>query len=166
MKRILTDVILFILSMIFFVCVYISVFNISFAIIAILLIFFAIYSLCMNFAWKSMKKLKKYEQKLIHFRLMPKDEFKVLLFSLTTLSPMYFCVFLVSLIPIYTYEVWFITIFPCVLLNCIPAISVLDEYYGLTHKKLPFLINYFVLTIVFCLMGVIISSKALNKFIV
>jgi len=166
MKRILTNAILFILSIIFFLCIYSSVFKISFAIICILLIFFATYGLCMNVAWKSMEKLKKYEQKLIHFRLTSKDDIKVLLFSLTTLSPMYFCVVLVSLIPIYTYEVWFITVFPCVLLNCLPATSVLDEYYGLTHKKLPFLISFFVLTIVFCLMGGIISSIVLKKFIV
>lgn len=120
----------------------------------------------MSFSWKSMEKLKKYKQKLIHFGLTSKDDIKVLLFSLTTLSPMFFCVVLVSSIPIYTYEVWLITVFPCVLLNCFPAISVLDEYYGLTHKKLPFLISFLALTIVFCLVGGIISSITLKKFIV
>ena len=166
MKRILSNVILFILTIIFFLCIYISVFKFSIALICVLLLFFALYGLCMNLGWKSMEKLKKYEQKLIHFRSTPKDDIKILLFSLTTLSPMYFCVVLASLIPIFTYEVRFITVFPCVLLNCLPAASVLDEYYVLTHKKLPFLVCFLVFTIVFCFMGETISSIVLKKFIV
>ena len=81
-----------------------------------LALFFA-YGMCMGESWKSMEKLKEYEQKLIHFGLDHKDYNRILYFSLTTLLPTYFCVFLVSLVPLYTYEVWFITVFPCILLK-------------------------------------------------
>lgn len=165
MKRIISSIILFILSITFLACIYVSVFNVSVTAICILVLFFAIYGFCMDSSWKSMKKLKEYENKLIHFELTSKDDARILLFSLKTLFPTYFCVFLVSLIPLYRYEVWFITVFPCIFINCLPAISVLDEYYGLTHKKLPFITLFFIIIAIFSLVGIIISSFVLQKMI-
>ncbi len=104
-----------------------------------------------------MEQLKKYEQKAIHFGLDKEDNKKILFFSLTTLSPLMLCVFLVSLIPLYTYEVWLITVFPCVIINCIPAIAVLDEYRSMTRKRLPFVVCYNFLMIIFCLGGILVS---------
>lgn len=164
MKHIIGNIARFILSITLFTCIYLDVFKGSVITVCILLIFFALYGLCMGWGWKSIGKLKEYENKLIHFELTRKDAVIILLFALTTLSPIYFCVFIVSLIPLYTYEVWLITVFPCVVLNCLPASSVLEEYYGLTHKKAPFLMSFLILTIIFCLMGVITSSLVLQKF--
>lgn len=163
MKRSISNIILFILSITFCSCIYIGSFKVSIDALCILFIIFALYGFCMGLGWKSIEKLRKYEQKSIHFCLTKKDDVKILLFSLTSLSPTYFCVILLSLVPLYTYEVWFITVFPCIFLNCLPAISVLEEYYELTYKKSPFLVLFFMITVAFCLMGVIASSLIMKK---
>lgn len=163
MKRTVSNIILFILSITLLACIYVSVFKISVTAICVLLLFFAIYGFCMDSSRKGMEKLKEYENKLIQFRLTPKDDVRILLSALKTLFPSYFCVFIVSLIPLYTYEVWLITVFPCILINCLPASSVLDEYYVLTHKKLPFITLFLILVVISSLMGIIISSFVLKK---
>ena len=145
------------MSITLFSCVYIGMFKISVIAVCVLLFFFCAYGACMGVSWKGMKELKKYEQKLIHFGLDNKDSAKILRFSLITLLPTYFCVFLVSLVPLYTYEIWFISVFPCILLNSLPASSVLEEYCRLTRKKLPFLSFFVLLVIVCCSFGIIIS---------
>lgn len=166
MKRLISNIILFMLSLTVFACIYVGVFKVSVTAIWILLVIFALYGLCMGLGWKSMEKLKKYEKKTIHFRLTKKDNVKTLLLSLAALSPTYFCVTLVSLIPLYTYEVWFVTVLPCIFLNCLPANSVLGEYHELTNKKLPFLASFLILTAVFCLIGIMTSSLVLKRWIV
>ncbi len=163
MKRVVINILLFAVSITFLCLVYIGLFKISVAAICVLLAFFALYALCMGLSWKSMKELKKYEQKLIHFGLNKRDFSKILWFSMSTLLPSFFCVALVSFVPLFTYEVWFITVFPCILLNCLPASSVLEEYYGLTRKKLPFLALFITFTIVFCVVGVIATSIILKQ---
>ena len=157
MKRTISNIILFALSITLFSCVYIGMFKISVIAVCALLFFFFAYGACMGVAWKSAKELKKFEQKLIHFGLDNKDSAKILRFSLITLLPTYFCIFLVSLVPLYTYEIWFISVFPCILLNSLPASSVLEEYCGLTRKKLPFLLFFVLLVIVCCGSGILVS---------
>ena len=158
MIRIILNVILFLISITFFSYVYIYIFKVPLHVILIILLIFVVYGFIMGWGEKSIRELKKYEQKLIHFGLNKKDESKILLFSLTALSPTYLCVILVSSIPLYTYEVWFITAFPCIILNCIPASSVLDEYHGLVRKKFPFLIMLCSAILLCCLIGVIVAS--------
>ncbi len=157
MKRIISNIILFVLSITILSCVYIGMFKISVTAVCILLCFFGAYGACMGVSWKSMGEIKKYEQKLIHFGLDDKDSVKTLLFSLITLLPTYFCVFLVSLVPIYTYEIWFLTSFPCIVLNFLPASTVLEEYRSLTRKKLPFLASFTLLVITCSGLGITIS---------
>ena len=163
MKHMIRNVILSILSITLFAFIYICVFKISVIAICILLLFLALYGFLMGWSWKSTEELKKYEQKQIHFELEQKDTQKILFFSLMTLSPSYLCVFLFSLIPLYTYEVWFLTVFPCIFVNCLPAIGVLDEYYVLTQKKLPFLAWFLCLSASSCLVGVITSFVILKS---
>lgn len=158
MKRLIGHILLFLLSVTVFSCIYVGLFKISITIVLILLAVFALYGFCMGLSYKSMEQIKKYERKAVHFGLTRKDHSKILLFSLTTLSPTYFCVVLVSLVPLFTYEVWLITVLPCIFLNCLPATSVLEEYSGLTHQKLPFVSSFLLLTIAFCLLGVIGSA--------
>ena len=157
MKHIIGNLLLFLFSAAFFCCIYIGVFKMSAATLGILFVIFALYAFCMGFGWKSMEKIKKLEKKAIHFGLTHKDDSRILLYSLTALAPTYFCVILVSLVPLFTYEIWFITVFPCILLNCLPASSILEEYYTLTHKKLPFFTLFLLITIVCCLMGRVVS---------
>ena len=158
MKRMIGNILLFLLSITLFICIYVGLFRMSLSVVGILLVIFALYGSCMGAGWKSMEELKKYERKAVHFGLTRQDESKILLFSLTTLCPSYFCMILVSLVPLYTHEIWFITVFPCILLNCLPASSILEEYHGLTHSKLPFVAYFMLLTIVCCLLGVLLSN--------
>lgn len=158
MKRMIGNILLFLLSITLFICIYVGLFRMSLSVVGILLVIFALYGSCMGAGWKSMEELKKYERKAVHFGLTRQDESKILLFSLTTLCPSYFCMILVSLVPLYTHEIWFITVFPCILLNCLPASSILEEYHGLTHSKLPFVAYFMLLTIACCLLGVLLSN--------
>ena len=158
MKRLIGHILLFLLSVTVFSCIYVGLFKISITIVLILLAVFALYGFCMGLGYKSMEQIKKYERKATHSGLTRKDDARILLFSLTTLSPTYFCVVLVSLVPLYTYEVWLITILPCILLNCLPATSVLEEYSGLTHQKFPFVSSFLLLTMACCLLGIIGSA--------
>jgi hypothetical protein len=162
MKRIIGQIALFVLSFTLFACIYIGVFKISLIAFLILLAVLALYSVCMGIGEKSMQELKKYEQKLIHFGLNEKDHPKILLFSLFTLFPAFFCVVLVTLVPLYTYEVWLITVFPCILLNCLPMSSVLEEYHGLTRRKIPFLVCSILITALLCFIGIIVSHLLLK----
>lgn len=158
MKRMIGNILLFILSVTLFSCIYAGLFKISVTVLCILLVIFVLYGVCMGLGMKGMNELRKYERKAVHFGLTGKDYPKILLFSLTALCPTYFCVLLVSLVPLYTHEVWFITVFPCILLNCLPASSVLDEYHGLTHSKLPFVGSFLLLTVTCSFLGVLVSS--------
>ena len=99
MKRLIGHILLFLLSVTVFSCIYVGLFKISITIVLILLAVFALYGFCMGLGYKSMEQIKKYERKAVHFGLTRKDHSKILLFSLTTLSPTYFCVVLVSLVP-------------------------------------------------------------------
>lgn len=162
MKRVISNIILFVLSITFFCLIYICVFEISIVAIGVAFVFLILYVFFFDAGQKSMAKLKKYAQKSIHFRLTNKDRHNILCLSLTTLCPIWFCIFLVSLIPFYTYEVWFITVFPAIVLNCLPASCILDEYYELTRKKLPFLIAFVLVTLICCLLGIAASHCFLN----
>jgi len=112
---------------------------------------------------ESMKQLKKYETIQTHTDLTKNRRFLILFLSLTTLSPTYFCVLLVSVIPLFTYEVWFVTVFPCLILISLPMISVLEEYHTLTKKKLPLIISFAVIIIFLTLVGVTSSHLILNS---
>ena len=158
MKRIIGYLLLFAGSIAVFYLIYIRIFKISIAFIIGFSLFSIVYTAVLGCGWKSMEQLKKYEQKAIHFGLEKKDDQRILFFSLTTLSPLMLCIFLVSLVPLYTYEVWFLAVFPCVIINCLPAISVLDKYHCLTRKKLPFVLCYLFLIVICCLLGVLVSN--------
>lgn len=156
-KSLLRDIILFTLIVVLVSCIYIGVFKISIFAICILFIFFSIYLLCTCMALKSADELKKYEKKLIHIGLVKQDYLKILYYSLATLSPTYLCLFLVSLFPIYRYEVWLIFVFPCIVVSWIPASSILDEYNILTRKKIPFVLCFVACIVTFCVLGVVIG---------
>ena len=165
MKRIIVNGVLFGLLITFLCVLYVRLFQVSLSALGILLAVLAIYGFCMEIGWKSAHELKKYEQKAIHFGLCDEDDPKILLHALLSLSSTYFCVLLALLIPLYTYEIWLITVLPCIILNCLPASSVLDEYYCLTHKKFPFIASFSALVVVFCCGGALANFLVLNRFI-
>ena len=158
-KRMIGNIILFFLSIAFPCFAYIRVFKISAATVCVLFLFFVLYGCFLSFGGRSMERLKKYEQKQIHLGLSKEDHLRILFFSLTALSPIWLCIFLVSLVPLFTYEVWLITTFPCILLNCLPANRVMEEYHGLTQKKLPFFGLFLLLSIIFCLFGIFVARS-------
>ena len=162
MKRLIGQIILFVLSITFFSCIYIGVFKMSVTAVCILLAILALYAVCMGIGERGMRELQKYEQKLIHFGLDERDDRKILLSSLLTLFPAWFCVILVSAVPLYAYTVWLITVFPCILLNCLPISGVLEEYYGLTRRKAPFWVCCVLITAVLCLVGAVGSHLLLK----
>ena len=162
MKRIIVSTIAFLFSIAFFCGLYIGVLKASPKALSILWIIFILYGLCMGIVWKSMDEIRNYEQRAVHFGLTEKDYPKILLFSLASLSSTYLCVTLVSLIPLTSYHVWFITVFPCIFFNCLPATTVLGEYHGLTHKRLPFIMWFVFLVTACCFFGILISHLFLR----
>jgi hypothetical protein len=82
-----------------------------------------------------MTEMKKYEAIQNARGILPEDHPKILLCALTIPLPLHFCTLLASLIPITTWEVWFITIFPCIFLTFQPIRAVADVYDLYTRKK-------------------------------
>ena len=145
-----------------FYFIYVQLFKISVAFIIGFSIFLTVYAFLLGVCWKSMDQIKKYEQKAVHFGLNREDDRKILFYSLTTLAPILLCDVLVSLIPLYTYEVWFLTAFPWIVITCVPAMSILGEYRALTHKRLSFLSLFTLLTLTCCLLGATVSHFLLQ----
>jgi len=142
---------------------YVKILKASMLSVIIILTVIFLYAVCMGVCEESMKQLKKYEIIQTHTDLTKNQRFLILFLSLTTLSPTYFCVLLVSVIPLFTYEVWFLTVFPCLIFISLPMISVLEEYHTLTKKKLPLIISFAVIIIFLTLVGVTSSHLILNS---
>ena len=166
MKRIITYILLFLLVIGLLYILYIDFLKISLSTILILLAILLLYGFCMAFGEKGIREIKKQEQKQIHFGLTPKDRSQTLRFALLSLFPTYFLCFLVSLLPVHTHGIWFLTAFPCICLNCVPASSVFEDYHALTHKKLPFFLGFFSAIAVCFLGGILISLFVLEKYII
>jgi len=141
---------------------YIKMFKASVTIVAVILIIIFLYAVCMGVCEESMKQLKKYEMIKMHREFLKKDYHKVLFFSLTTLSPTFFCVLLMASIPLFVYEVWFLTCFPCLVITTLPMNSVLEEYCVLTQKKLPFIVLFAAVIILLMSVGIAVSSSLLD----
>ncbi len=75
-----------------------------------------LYSQCMVLSEKGMDKILElnFEKSRIHK------------YAFLIGTPIYLCIFIAALLPIYTYEVGFVTVFPVVILNCIPLSSIAD----------------------------------------
>ncbi len=82
-----------------------------------------------------MTEMKKYEQIQNARGILPEDHPRLLLCAMMIPLPLHFCILLASLIPITTWEVWFITIFPCIFITLQPIRAVCDEYHFYTRKK-------------------------------
>jgi len=165
MKRFMGNLVLSTFAVALFVLVFVKVLKISLGSICFFAIILTVYGICLGSSRKSIKDLKKYEKEIIELGILPRNDKKVLLLSLVTLSPVLFYVFVVSLIPLQSSGLWFITVFPSVVCVCLCASAVVDEYQYLTNKKLPFVLWFIVLLVAVCLFGMFISALVLSKFI-
>ena len=91
------------------------------------------------------------KKKLICFEKQNNVTFKRLFFfSILVLCPIYLFWFLISIIPIFSYEIWFVTGFPIILISGIP-LYVLSEYWKSTLKILFWWLQLFVYSCCFVL---------------
>ncbi len=118
--------------------VYRSLFNIPIVFILVVAATLILYGCAMGFSQFGMRKLIKYEKMYVYTNIPKKEYPKIMLCCVLAFLPIYFCIMLASLIPIFTYEVWFITIFPCLFISFIPAKEVYEAQYPLTHYKTSF----------------------------
>ena len=96
-------------------------------------------------------KMQNYEQ-IYHARgFLEEDHPKLLLYAMLIPLPLHFCTLLASLIPITTWEVWFVTVFPCIFLTFQPIRAVGDVYDLYTRRKRIFwmlqLLTVFTITV-------------------
>ncbi len=60
------------------------------------------------------------------------------LYALLTCLPLYFCELVVGMIPLFSYEVWFMTNLPVLILMAMPLSSVAEVWGDLKYKKAHF----------------------------
>ena len=158
MKRIIGYFLLFTVAISAFYFICIRAFKISLALIISFLLLWAIYAALFVLGWNSMARLQSYEHKAVRVSLNKKDKQKILFLSMATLSPLILCILLISIIPLFTYEVWLVTTFPYIVLTSISAMSVLETYRSLTRKRAPFILCFSSIILVCCLLGTWISG--------
>lgn len=94
-----------------------------------------LYALASGISTWGMSEIKKYEQIQNARGILPEDHPKILFRALIIPLPLHFCTLLASLIPITTWEVWFITIFPCIFMTFQPIRAVADVCKLYTGRK-------------------------------
>lgn len=92
----------------------------NYSYIVIFVLFLAAYSLCMGLSEYGTGKMTE----LAQFKIVKPS--RVIIILLSILSPFYLFWILAALIPIKSYEVWFITGFPAFFLTMIPLASIID----------------------------------------
>lgn len=163
--RMLVNAGLFALSLIVIGSIYVDLFEVSAGVLAVFFVILILYGFCVAIGGKGMTALESYERKAVHFGLTQKDNPKILASAVAALTPTYFYVLLVSLVPINGYEAWLFVVFPCIVANCLPAVSIMGEYRSLTHKRFPFAVSFLSLSITACLIGTAISTLTFNYYI-
>ena len=163
--RMLVNAGLFALSLIVIISIYVNLFEVSAGVLAVFFVILILYGFCVAIGGKGMTALDSYERKAVHFGLTQKDNPKILASAVAALTPTYFYVLLVSLVPISGYESWLFVVFPCIVANCLPAVSIMGEYRSLTHKRFPFAVSFLTLSITACLIGTVISTLTFNYYI-
>ena len=163
--RMLVNAGLFVLSLIVIGSIYVNLFEVSAGVLAVFFVILILYGFCVAIGRKGMTALDSYERKAVHFGLTQKDNPKILASAVAALTPTYFYVLLVSLVPINGYEAWLFVVFPCIVANCLPAVSIMGEYRSLTHKRFPFAVSFLTLSITACLIGTAISTLTFNYYI-
>lgn len=65
--------------------------------------------------------------------------------SIGAMLPMYLCYSIVSFLPIFQYEVWFITVLPVIIILCVPLVAMAEE---LKRTHIPMIIYWLVHVII------------------
>ena len=128
-------------------------------IIIILIIFIAAYGVLFGISQRSSLKLA---------RIIDSDNRtmrQLILFSIGSMLPMYFCYAIASFIPMFQYEVWFITVFPLIIIHCVPLYAMADELKR-THMPISIYwsIHIAILILTFTVLQVV-SNIVLKSFI-
>ncbi len=105
-----------------------------------------------------MRKLNGYEKRAIHHTIEERDRPRIFGYALLSLLPIYICIALAALIPITTYEVWFITVFPGIFLGLLPMKEICDKQYPLTHYRKSFWLIQAVICAAITICGQVIIS--------
>ena len=131
----------------------------SVTIIIILIIFIAAYGVLFGISQRSSLKLA---------RIIDSDNRtmrKLILLSIGSMLPMYFCYAIVSFIPMFQYEVWFITVLPLIIILCVPLYAMADELKR-THMPISIYwsIHIAILILTFTILQVV-SNSVLKSFI-
>ena len=138
MKKFISNAVLLLLLVSVILYIYCGLLKIQYITIAFVVVFLISYMLAMAVGALGLNRLEGHIKKLMNDRIATNDFKKPLLFSVLALFPAYFCIALVSLIPITSYEIWLITVFPCITIVSIPACSVYGEYRLVANKKAVF----------------------------
>jgi hypothetical protein len=96
---------------------------------------------------KSREEICREIYKAVRAELIPEDSPKIFSASLLSLCPIFFCICLASAFPIMVYEVWFITVFPCLIVSYFPIKEVFDVYRSLTREKVRFCVTVISITV-------------------
>ena len=163
--RMFVNIGLFVLSLTVIGSIYVNLFEVSLGVLAVFFVILILYGFCLALGGKGMTALDSYERKAVHFGLTQKDNPKILASAVATLTPTYFYVLLVSLVPINSYESWIFVVFPCIVAGCLPAASIMSEYRSLTHKRIPFAAGFLTLTIAAYLIGTTISTLPFEYYL-
>lgn len=148
MKRLIYNILLFVGILLILFFAYRNIFDGHALPIILSVSFLTLYGGAMALGEIGMQRLKKYEYKAVHKGLESEDSSKIYGAAILSLFPMFFCIGLASAFPIMVYEVWFITVFPCLIVSYFPIKEVFDEYYSLTRKKAGFWITVFAVSAV------------------
>ncbi|MBQ9162611.1 MAG: hypothetical protein IJX74_04970 [Clostridia bacterium] len=138
MKKFISNALLLVLLVSIILYIYCGWLKIQYITIVFVVVFLILYMLAMAVGAFGVSRLEGYIKKLVHDEIAAGGFKKPLLFSVLAMFPAYFCIALVSLIPITSYEIWLITVFPCIAIVSIPASSVYGEYSLVANKKALF----------------------------
>ena len=147
MKQWIYNILLFIGILLIFIFSCRNIFDGHALPIILIALFFALYGGAMWLGEIGMRRLKKYVYKAVRAELIPEDSPKIFSAALLSLFPIFFCVCLVSTFPITVYEVWFITVFPCLIVSYFPIKEVFDVYRSLTREKARFWVTVISITV-------------------
>ena len=147
MKRLIYNILLFIGILLILFFAYRNIFDGHALPIILSVAFLILYGGAMWLGEIGMRRLKKYEYKAVRAELIPEDSPKIFGASLLSLCPIFFCICLASVFPIMVYEVWFITVFPCLIVSYFPIKEVFDVYRSLTREKVRFCVTVISITV-------------------
>lgn len=141
MKRWIYNILLFVGVFIVLLFAYRNIFEGDILPVILTLVFFALYGAVMGLGEVGTHRLKKYEYKAVRSAIEISDHPKIFGAALLSLLPIFFCIGLASAFPIMVYEVWFITVLPCLIVSYFPIKEICDVYRSLTRRRVAFTVS-------------------------